>query len=368
MHTPITWNKPSLKWLLIILSCFLLIPGLVLAAENHPPIINSTPGTEVTTDHQYQYTADTTDTDNETLTYALTTAPQGMTIAGNVISWQPFKAGVYNVVLEVTDQNNGYDTQAWQIQVKPGAVATITVDPYDKPYKVNVGASQQFTAQAFDQYGNEITGVDFEWSTNPDYGTVTNNGLLTGNKAGTSYVAAKANSIKKSVGLAIEGGSNPVSNTNQASNANTAAATNQNTNKSSNANSQSQNTNANENTNESLTNGNINENTNENASEQENKACSNWPHWLLIVLPIIYALALIVYYQFEKKNKSGSWWIFPVLLTAIGLIIFYKYICPDTYVWWPWVLVIIGAVLTLLYKGKAGPDNGGNKSQTELPF
>ena len=77
-------------------------------------------------------------------------------------------------------------------------------------------------------------------------------------------------------------------------------------------------------------------------------------------------MALITYFKYEKKQKTGGWWIAPVLLTVIGLVIYYKYVCAGTYAWWPWILLLIGVIITMNYKMKMKTPS--EDSQNELPF
>ncbi len=56
---------------------------------NDVPVISSTPVLTATEKSPWSYTVLATDPDNTVLTYSLVTKPEGMTIAGNVISWTP---------------------------------------------------------------------------------------------------------------------------------------------------------------------------------------------------------------------------------------------------------------------------------------
>ena len=82
------------------------------------------------------------------------------------------------------------------------ATATLTVNPPPPPpiarievapqsATIGVGASQQFTAKAFDGNGQELSGVTFTWATSDaNVATVDANGLATGKAAGTCEVTA----------------------------------------------------------------------------------------------------------------------------------------------------------------------------------
>ena len=96
---------------LILLSLLLLLPLFVgcngTPPINHAPTITSTPINTATVSLLYTYNVDATDPDGDTLTYALTVSPPGMSInpSTGVISWTPTSAqiGDYNVTVEVTD-------------------------------------------------------------------------------------------------------------------------------------------------------------------------------------------------------------------------------------------------------------------------
>ena len=96
---------------------------------NADPVINSTAILTGEVGVLYSYDVDATDDDLDTLTYALTTSPTGMTInnTSGLIQWTPAAAGDENVVVEVTDGNGGSDTQSFTINVPvPNQSPTIT--------------------------------------------------------------------------------------------------------------------------------------------------------------------------------------------------------------------------------------------------
>jgi peptidoglycan/xylan/chitin deacetylase (PgdA/CDA1 family) len=71
------------------------------------------------------------------------------------------------------------------------AVTTISVLPTTA--SINVGATQQFTAFATDQYGSIMSGLTFTWaSSNPAVVTIDANGLATGVSVGTVQGSASA--------------------------------------------------------------------------------------------------------------------------------------------------------------------------------
>ena len=73
------------------------------------------------------------------------------------------------------------------VKVVPADIADLQLSP--DPGSATVGETVQFTATAQDQYGNEITGVPFEWSLTAG-GTIDSNGLV--QAAGTADVFTDA--------------------------------------------------------------------------------------------------------------------------------------------------------------------------------
>ncbi len=319
-------------------------------AENNVPVISSEPTLVITTDQTYSYTIATIDIDNDVISYNLTTAPEGMTLSGNIITWSPITAGTYNVVLEASDNKNGFDSQAWQINVNPGDVRTIVVTPNDRPTIMTVDQTHQFKAMAYDKYGNLIEGTKFSWTSDGEFTAVDSNGLVTAVEPGTGYVKANIGDIQSAPGIVVKA-KEPideiVTNTNN---------------------------NGTEDGDELIENDENTENAelftaldNDDEEDTEEEVCDeNINHSFTFFLLIIYAAILVIYFLYEKKHKSPSWWIFPLLISFIGLIVYYRYFCPQTYLWWPWVMVIIGVIITGYYKGRTDKDD--DISKNELPF
>jgi hypothetical protein len=85
---------------------------------NNPPEITSTAVTEVILGDDYAYDVEATDADGDTLTYSLTTQPEGMVIneATGAINWTPLYShvGDNDVVVSVTD---GEDTATQEFTI-----------------------------------------------------------------------------------------------------------------------------------------------------------------------------------------------------------------------------------------------------------
>ncbi|MGB8338316.1 MAG: Ig-like domain-containing protein [Burkholderiales bacterium] len=133
---------------------------VVAAPPNNPPVINSTPVATATQGVVYSYSVGATDPDGNTLSYALTTAPAGMTIASTtgVISWTPTSAQIGNnsVVVKVTDSGGLFVTQSYTI---------VVAAPVNHPPVINSapvitatqGVLYTYSVGATDPDGNTLT-------------------------------------------------------------------------------------------------------------------------------------------------------------------------------------------------------------------
>ncbi len=100
---------------------------------NDVPIVTSTHITSATVGVEYIYDIDALDIDptDDDLTFSLRTYPRGMKIDPNtgVITWTPSKdqEGVCNVVVQVSDGNNGTSSQSFLINVDPSETPEMEV-------------------------------------------------------------------------------------------------------------------------------------------------------------------------------------------------------------------------------------------------
>jgi len=89
---------------------------------NNNPEITSTPITEAVRDERYEYDVDAFDIDGDALTYSLLRKPIGMSIDANngLIVWYPGRLGSYDVIVRVSDDENGFSEQSFTIEVRGG--------------------------------------------------------------------------------------------------------------------------------------------------------------------------------------------------------------------------------------------------------
>jgi peptidoglycan/xylan/chitin deacetylase (PgdA/CDA1 family)/uncharacterized protein YjdB len=104
--------------------------------------------------------------------------------------------GVSPGTMHVTASASGVTSApaALTVRAPTPALAIILVAPTQP--SIFTGGIQQFSAVGKDQYGNEMSGVAFTWSSaNPGTATITDTGLATGLAAGTTAINASAQGV-----------------------------------------------------------------------------------------------------------------------------------------------------------------------------
>lgn len=145
---------------------------LNVLGANVPPIIVSSPGTRAAVDQPYRYAPRAVDSNDDVLTFRLTTAPLGMTIDGasGVIDWTPTQdqLGTHDVALVVEDGQGGAARQLFRIVVAQtlNQPPTITSIP---PTSAVVGLTYQYVLNAIDPDGDTLS---FGLSARPDGMTI----------------------------------------------------------------------------------------------------------------------------------------------------------------------------------------------------
>jgi uncharacterized protein YjdB len=105
-------------------------------------------------------------------------------------------AGTVSITANATDgtRNASSNPATLNVNNPPPTITRIDVTPTSAT--IGAGAKQQFTAHAFDQNNQEITGVTFTWSSsNTSVATIDANGLATGLQSGTTSITASAGSV-----------------------------------------------------------------------------------------------------------------------------------------------------------------------------
>lgn len=123
---------------------------------NRKPVIGSKPNLNAIEAVAYHYVIEATDADDEPLTFTLPTAPQGMKIRDNIVSWVPNfdQAGKHPVVIHVSD---GIDTvtQSFTIDVANTNREPTLMDIDDQT--VIVGDTFRYQLEASDVDGDEVS-------------------------------------------------------------------------------------------------------------------------------------------------------------------------------------------------------------------
>jgi len=132
---------------------------ITVAAANAAPQITSTALTTAAVGAAYVYDVNATDPNGDTLTYALTQAPSGMTIQSTtgLVAWTPTaaQAGTQSVTVRVSDPGGLAATQSFSIAVAAAnAAPQITSTP---PTTGTVGVAYAYDVNATDPNGDVLT-------------------------------------------------------------------------------------------------------------------------------------------------------------------------------------------------------------------
>jgi Bacterial Ig-like domain (group 2) len=130
------------------------------------------------------------------ITFTWTSSDNGANDSAVALFHGGVATGVSTGVMHVTASASGVTSApaALTVLAPPPALAAILVTPAQP--SIFIGGIQQFSAVGKDQYGNEMSGVSFTWSSvNPSIATITNTGLATGLTAGTTAINASAQGI-----------------------------------------------------------------------------------------------------------------------------------------------------------------------------
>ena len=144
---------------------------ITVSSANQAPIITSTAFTSVTIiGVAYTYDVNATDPDGDTLTYFLTTKPDGMNIdfTTGVITWTPAAIGSYEVTVEVSD-GELTDTQSFTITVSSANQAPIITSTAIT--SVTIGVAYTYDVNATDADGDTLT---YSLTTNPSTDMIIN--------------------------------------------------------------------------------------------------------------------------------------------------------------------------------------------------
>ncbi len=133
--------------------------AITVRLPNTVPVITSIPPQPAVVDIPYRYTVRVQDAENDPLTFALDTAPEGMTIDPDtgVINWTPDQIGTHTVSLIVSDDRGGVATQTFVLPVvvtAPNDPPAITSSPRTT---TGLGQSYFYAVLASDPNGDVLS-------------------------------------------------------------------------------------------------------------------------------------------------------------------------------------------------------------------
>lgn len=334
MNTRLHRSVPTHVWLWIV-GIGLVCLGLGSPISSQAaPVISSTPPTEaVQADEIFSYQMQVSGTE---LTFGLDEEPAGMTISPmGFISWAPVTTGTYRAIATVRDSSGGFTAQPFQITVTPGALTALTITPNDRPTIVKKDASVTFTAHGVDAEGNTVPLERVGWTATGDVGTISSTGVFTGKKGGIAEITAQLGVARASVGVVVtDVQETPVTPKGAVLGDSTTTASEE-------------------------APGDVlaaTDTTPQESGSANVQSCNNWPPIVIFGMIVVYPIVLIAYNRYMNKRPNTFWWLFPALLTVIALIIYSKYLCEGTYLWWPWVMLGIGVIITMLMAPRHTPE------------
>jgi len=114
----------------------------------------------------YAYDVDANDPDGDPLTFSLSVAPAAMSIDANtgLIQWTPASTGTVDVTVEVTDNEDGSDQQAWQISVSEPSGSEPVPTEIDETVTTTFPGAVEFLFT-----GPDATQIDVEQGALVDY-------------------------------------------------------------------------------------------------------------------------------------------------------------------------------------------------------
>jgi hypothetical protein len=157
--------------------------NIILPDVNNPPVITSTPITQVNEKSQYNYQVTATDKDGDVLTYSLTQSPIWLSMSSNgLISGTAPEVNSdtgFQITIKVSD-GKSFKTQYYTLTVKNIVIPSenhapvITSTPITS---VNEGNHYSYQVTATDQDNDPLT---YSLTQNPSWISIDSNGLISG--------------------------------------------------------------------------------------------------------------------------------------------------------------------------------------------
>jgi uncharacterized protein (TIGR03437 family) len=171
------------------------VNGTPFAARTIGFIIVSPSNATINVGGQQQFTARAFDPNNNEIQGVIFTWTSSNTTVATV-DQNGLATGLAPGTTEIRASARGVTSGPATLTVNDVQRVLTRIDVTPTSATIPVGGSQQFTARAFDQNNNEITGVTFTWaSSDPNVATVDQNGLATGIAPGTTFITASSGNV-----------------------------------------------------------------------------------------------------------------------------------------------------------------------------
>jgi hypothetical protein len=225
--------------------------------------------------------------------------------------------------------------------VTSSVLATIVIQPNDRPTIVDIASDQQFLAAGYTNDGQALLGLTFTWSTEGGVGSITREGMFTGEQGGIGKVTARSGSVTASVGVVVRGVAKTPEKPEKKATVNPPFSTVvQHTN-------QQEEANATEN--EPDTGEVKGATTDEQEGAQGSQQCSTVRAWVWALVLLFFSIVLFAYFLSLGESRTFFWWVWPALCTAATYVVFFLTRCGSLHSWMPWVLGACAVFLSFFY-------------------
>lgn len=262
-----------------------------------------------------------------------TTDPAGAVTAGG---YTPHTAGSWVVSADYQGFSGNFTAD-----ITPGMLKTLTIEP-GTALTTDPGDEVNYVAKGLDAKGNQVT-ANVEWKTSNDkVAKITNTGKLKSEKSGQTNVIAEADGVQAVVTVLVNGETTATNQTNDIVSVEKSNQSEKNPRVAA----------------EEVEKVPVQEQENSSAEKTENSECKNIAHPWVIILILLQVVALTAYFTWQLKKPMRLWWIAPVVLTAVLLIIYSQLFCNNTYLWWPWTVLGISVIFISVYYQRLGLHDG----------
>ncbi len=240
------------------------------------------------------------------------------------------------------------DASAADPVITSSALDHIVVLPNDRPTRVDISTDQQFVASGYTADGKVLAHITFTWSVGGGIGSITDTGIFTAERGGVGTVIAKSGGVQASVGVVVRGiapAKKEGVKKQEASSAFGATVAPVTPPATPSAVQEDQAGPTDEAQTPEIE-GATDDTQNKEATTQE---CAPWNPWVWVGILVVYTALLLGYYLSLRQSRTPMWWVLPLLLTVLLLILYVGVRCGMQRPWIPTTLVILGALTSLFY-------------------